>query len=59
MAKKERSAAIVTIKDADRMTPKGRREIAAWLRRQAGFLTKHGDNFAGLFRARYIYTEGR
>jgi hypothetical protein len=51
----EKSAAILTIKDAERMTKKGRKEIATWLRRQAEWLTKHGDNYSKGFRARYLY----
>ena len=52
---KEQSAAIVTIKDAPAMTKRGRKAIAAWLRRQATFLEKHGNEFAGRFTARYLY----
>jgi hypothetical protein len=53
--RKEKSAAIVTIKDAPKMSRKGRKDIASWLRRQATFLEKHADQFAGRFTARYIY----
>lgn len=53
--RKDESAAIVTVKHADRMTRQGRRRVAAWLRRQAGFLERHGDEFAGRFTARYLY----
>jgi hypothetical protein len=53
--KAEKSAAIVTIKDAPKMTKRGRKNIAAWLRRQAAFLEQHGNEFAGRFTARYIY----
>ena len=52
---KEKSAAIVTIRSADKMTAKGRKAIAAWLRRQAAFLVKHGPEFSGRFTARYMY----
>lgn len=51
----EKSAAILTIKGADRMTKKGRAQIAAWLRRNADFLVKHGDKYSKGFRARYLY----
>lgn len=54
---KERSAAVLTIKDADQMTKRGRRDIADWLRKQADFLIEHGDQFSGRFRARYLYRE--
>jgi hypothetical protein len=53
--KAEKSAAILTVKRADAMTKRGRKAIAAWLRRQATFLERHGAEFAGLFRARYLY----
>jgi hypothetical protein len=51
----EKSAAILTIKNAEKMTKKGRADIADWLRKQARFLTKHGDKYAKGFRARYLY----
>lgn len=53
--KKEHSAAIVTIKDAPSMTRKWRKDIAAWLRRQAQFLEQHGQEFSHRFTGRYIY----
>ncbi len=52
---KQKSAAIITILDGDRMTPKGRRRIAVWLRQQAKFLEQYGKEFSGRFRARYLY----
>lgn len=57
MAKaKEKSAAVLTIKEASKMTKKGRKDIATWLRRQADLLLKHGDQYIdGAFRARYLY----
>lgn len=54
MAKKK-AAAIVTIRRADQMTPKGRRAVAAWLRQQAGFLVRYGPQFSARFTARYLY----
>jgi hypothetical protein len=59
MAKKTKvqSAAIVTIKSADEMTPKGRKEIAAWLRMHANYLTKYGDKYSGRFIGRYLYAD--
>ena len=53
--KPERSAAILTVKDAPRMTQEGRKAIAAWLRKQAGFIETHGTELATRFRARYLY----
>jgi hypothetical protein len=54
MSTKEKSAAILTIKDAPQMSAKGRKQIAAWLRRQAQFLEGHGPEFANRFTARYM-----
>ena len=52
----EKSAAILTIHHAARMTPRGRKVIAHWLRRQAGLLERHADQYAGRYTARYLYT---
>lgn len=52
----EKSAAILTIKGAGRMSPKGRKAIVAWLRRQASFLAQHSKDYStGRFTARYLY----
>lgn len=49
-------AAVVTIYDAPRMTARGRRQIAAWLRRRAAMLVKDGRNYTeGRFISRYLY----
>ena len=53
--KKEKTAAIVTINLANKMTPKGRKQIANWLRSRADLLVKHGDLMANRFTSRYIY----
>jgi hypothetical protein len=55
MTAKEKAAAVLTLKDADKMTAKGRRQIAAWLRKQADALQAEGNNYASRFRARYLY----
>jgi hypothetical protein len=56
MAKsKDKSAAILTIFDADKMTPKGKCDIGRWLKRQATFLTMHGYEMSKRFTARYNY----
>lgn len=53
---KSKAAAVVTIHGAGRMTAKGRRDIAAWLRRHAGWLAKDGANYTdGRFTGRYLY----
>jgi hypothetical protein len=51
----EKSAAVLTIFDADIMTKKGKNDIAQWLRRQASLLLRDGDKYARRFRARYLY----
>lgn len=56
MKGKEKSAAVVTVFRADEMTPRGRRQIAAWMRRQASMLEKEGKNYAKRFTGRYLYT---
>lgn len=53
--KTEKSAAILTIHDAANMSAKGRRDVVAWLKRQAGFLETHSKQLAKRFTARYIY----
>ena len=54
---KPTSAAIVTIKDASKMTRRGRKAIAIWLRKTADDLVKHGNNYSKGFRARYLYRD--
>lgn len=54
---KEKSAAIVTIHAPGKMTKRGRKNIATWLRRHALMLLKDGDKYTeGRFTGRYIYT---
>jgi hypothetical protein len=52
---KSKSAAIVTIKDASKMSASGRKAVAAWLRRQASFLLSHSKQLSPRFTARYLY----
>ena len=61
MAKKpkrrDKSAAVITIKSPSRMTKRGRKDIADWLRRHATMLVKDGDKYTnGRFTGRFIYT---
>ena len=52
---KERSAAIVTLKQPGAMTARGRKQIAAWLRRTADDFEKLGKQYTLKdFRARYL-----
>lgn len=55
MSARAKSAAVITIHRASRMTPSGRKRIANWLRQQAKFLTVYGKEFSGRFTARYLY----
>ena len=50
-----RTAAIVTILKAPKMTTKGRKQIANWLRSRAKLLEKHSDLLSNRFVSRYIY----
>jgi len=50
-----KAAAILTILRAADMTPKGKFDIARWLRREARFLTVHGCDMADRFTDRYLY----
>lgn len=53
----DKSAAIITIKSPGKMTRRGRRDIAHWLRKHADWLMKHGDEYTvGRFTGRYFYT---
>lgn len=56
--KTEVVASLQVLRPGD-MTPKGRREIALWLRRQAADLVKHGKDYStARFRARYWVRKG-
>jgi len=46
--------ATVTIRRASRMTKRGRRSLAAWLRRHAKMLERQGDRYSDRFTGRYI-----
>lgn len=50
-------AASFSIDRPGKMTPKGRKEIALWLKQQAKNLEKYGKDYndTGGFRARYYY----
>lgn len=48
-----KSAATITIRDADKMTAKGRRQVAAWLRMHADMLIKYGKEYDAKFTGRY------
>jgi hypothetical protein len=50
----EDSIATVTIREAHRMTPQGRKAIAAWLREKADDLVSSGHEYADKFTARYF-----
>lgn len=48
--------AVLTLKDAPKMSSSERREVANWLIRRGRELIKDGDAFAPRFRARYFRT---
>jgi len=50
----EKSIAVLTIKEAGRMTAEGREELAEWLRAQADGVLAEGNNYADRFRARFL-----
>lgn len=52
--KHDTPVATLTVRDAATMTAEGRRNVAAWMRRQAAELLKQGDQYAKVFRARYL-----
>jgi hypothetical protein len=53
---KLKTAASITIYGADKMTLKGRRDIAHWMREQADFLVRYGDEYDYRVQSRYLYT---
>jgi phage-related minor tail protein len=57
MKKNLKTAAVLTIKEIDQMTPSGRRTLAKWLKKQADFLVRHSKELAPTWRARYLYND--
>jgi len=55
MKRKQPAAAIITIHRAGEMTKRGRRDIAAWLRRHAAHLERHGGKYSRRFTGRFLY----
>ena len=54
---KEKSAAILTVKEISKMTAKGRKNIVTWLKSQIDNIEKYHKNpgFASRYTARYLY----
>lgn len=50
-----KTAAIVTIRNGHKMSPKGVKDVALWLRRQAAWFEKHNKELAPTFRAKFRY----
>ena len=48
-----RTYAHLTIREAGKMSPRGRREIAAWLIKQAETLVRDGPQYSDNFTARW------
>lgn len=55
MKTKHKSAAVLTVFDAAKMTLKGRRDIAKWLQRQANTILTNSKRLSSRFTARYMY----
>lgn len=55
MNTKTKSAAVLTVFDAPRFSKKGRKAIAEWLKRQAGFILNNSEQLSKRFSARYLY----
>jgi hypothetical protein len=53
---KTKSAAILTIHNAADMTPKGRKQIIAWLKNQIANVEQYHSQMSKRFTARYIYS---
>ena len=51
---KDKVSAKLELYKTDTWSDKGRKEIAAWLRKQADALVKEGKQYSGNFTARYI-----
>ncbi len=50
-----KAAATVTIREAAKMTAKGRKKVANWLRGRAKLLENHADLLAPRFTSKYFY----
>lgn len=54
---KPRCAAVVTIRKPGKMSARGRKDIAGWLRQHATHIMKHGKDYTdGTFTGRFFYT---
>lgn len=50
-----KAAAILTIHDAAKMTPKGRAAVVKWITKQAVLLDQYPDQLSTRYTARYLY----
>ena len=57
MANPVKSVAVLSIRQASKMTKRGRRQVAAWIRKEADFLEEFGEQLSDNFRSRYIAKE--
>lgn len=53
--RKPRTAAVLTVYDAPKMTKKGREQIGRWLLRQADAIILNNKAMANRWTARYLY----
>ena len=52
-----KSAAVITVRDASKMTKRGKKQVAAWMRKHADMLEVEGHNYSRRFTGRYIIRE--
>ncbi len=53
-----KSAAVLTIFNAAKMTPSGRRNVAKWLDKQKQILLHDSASLSKRYTARYLYIDG-
>lgn len=55
MNTKEKCVAVVTIREAAKMSEESRKAIAEWLRMHADMIVEEGHNYDRVFRGHYHY----
>lgn len=50
----EKAAAVITVRDAELMTLRGRWAVARWMVHEALFLIRHGPEYSKRYTARFI-----
>ena len=54
-----KAAAVLTIRNAAKMSPQGRIDIAKWLDKQKKFFLDYPQELSPRFTARYLYDEDK